>query len=69
MVFMRGVSSEVVADEIDFLYLRETKVVQKNLEEFLNLVKELGITGLSNTPDENRKIVKEVPNQQLKPNC
>ena len=66
---MRGVSSEVVADEIDFLYLRETKVVQKNLEEFLNLVKELGITGLSNRPDENRKSVKEVPNQQLKPNC
>ena len=43
MVFMRGVSSEVVADEIDFLYLGETNVVQKNLDEFLNLVKELGI--------------------------
>ena len=46
LIYMRGVTAEVLSPIIDFLYSGEANVQQENLESFLSLALELNLEGL-----------------------
>ena len=46
LIFMRGVTAEVLSPIIDFLYSGEANVQQENLDSFLSLALELNLEGL-----------------------
>ena len=46
IIFMRGIKSTDLVSVVDFMYYGEVNINQANLENFLNLAKELKIQGL-----------------------
>jgi len=47
LIYMRGLTSNILLSIIDFLYLGEGNVLQDNLESFLALAEELKLKGLT----------------------
>ena len=47
LIYMKGVKLEDMRALLDFIYLGQTKVGQENVQAFLRLGEELGVTGLS----------------------
>ena len=48
MIFLRGVNQEQLTSVLDFMYTGEAKINKSNLDEFLQLAKELQLKGLAN---------------------
>ena len=47
MIYMRGVQAKDLEALVDFMYLGEANILQKNLESFLAIAEELQLKGLS----------------------
>ena len=47
LVYMRGLKGPDLVSIVDFLYFGEAKVMQENLESFLELAEELKLKGLT----------------------
>ena len=61
LVYMRGLTSNILLSIIDFLYLGEANVLQDNLESFLALAEELKLKGL--TGNEHYTKVEDMTDQ------
>ena len=70
-IFLWGVKLKLLNHLLDFLYLGETKIPQENVQHFMLLSKQLGLTGCENAikietkPDTNDE-VKEMPAEDKK---
>ena len=58
LVFLRSVSSKCMVAMVDFMYLGEVNILEENLQEFLDLAKDLQIKGLA---DEEGLVERGVP--------
>ena len=67
LIYMRGVTAEVLSPIIDFLYSGEANVQQENLDSFLALALELNLEGLKEQHYEEVK-EEEVAIKSLKTN-
>ena len=47
MMFLRGISSQILSPLLDYIYFGETKVPQRLVAEFMKTAKDLGVTGLT----------------------
>ena len=67
---MRGLKSEDFLAIVDFLYYGETNIYQENLDNFLNIAKELKLKGLNGAEGgggEDREYYDNTPKQTEKP--
>merc|ERR1719245_62230 len=69
LLYIRGVSSTVLTNVVEFLYKGETTVTESDLDTFLKLSEDLKVTGLSDNDEVNPYIwtnVEEKENQSRK---
>ena len=64
LIFMRGISREVLKSLVDFMYLGETSFSQHGMEDFLKCAKELEVKNLVNedksSQENSDKIINEI---------
>ena len=57
LLYMRGISSKQLAYIVDYVYQGEVNVMQEDLDDFLNIAKDLKIKGLSESQTENKSVL------------
>ena len=68
-IYLRGIKSQDMDSVLQFLYLGETTIYQDNVDEFLNVAKDLGIEGIGNRNEfvyVNENSVDKVKNESIK---
>ena len=63
LIFMRGISSEVLKSLVDFMYLGETSFSQLGMEDFLKCAKELEVKNLVNEDDSSQESANQISNE------
>ena len=56
LLYMRGISSKQFAYIVDYVYQGEVNVFQKDLDDFLDIAKDLKIKGLTESQTEKKSV-------------
>ena len=63
LLYMRGIQTKQLNAVVDFIYHGEVNILQEDLDDFLNLAKELQLKGLNNPKEANEEHIQQ-PSQK-----